>query len=55
MVTRVLGGVSVILLGLLVAADVGVVRGAIAFGLGPVIRAVADRFKAIIIPGDEKD
>ena len=55
MVTRMLWDVSFILLGLLVGADVGVVTVAIAFGLGPVIRAVANRFKAIIIPGDEKD
>ncbi len=55
MVTRMLWDVSFILLGLLVGADVGVVTVAIAFGLGPVIRAVADRFKTMIIPGDEKD
>ena len=53
MVTRMLWDVSFILLGLLVGADVGIVTVAIAFGLGPVIRAVADRFRPMIIPGDE--
>ena len=54
MAVRMLWDVSFILLGLLVGGDVGIVTVAIAFGLGPVIRAVADRFRPMIIPGDEK-